>query len=236
MLSVGLAAKMFFLFLLPLAGWLWVKPFLVQAADGNKNKISLNKVKYNSEIFQALLASQKPLADTKGLGISIGNPEGRIRIVKVCNPYCAPCARTHQQIDELLENNKEVEVRIIFFVSPDERDFRNKPVRHLLAIADQGDPQFTHEALNDWYSSSTKDYNAFSKKYRLNEELPRQDQRISDMEAWCRQASISHTPTVFVNGYQLPELYNAEDIRYLFLDNNQTNNTPVNKMKDLSVQ
>jgi len=32
---------------------------------------------------------------------------------------------------------------------------------------------------------------------------------------WCQQANISATPTVFVDGYKLPELYRLEDLKWV---------------------
>ena len=33
-------------------------------------------------------------------------------------------------------------------------------------------------------------------------------------EAWKQKTQIKATPTVLVNGYQLPETYKVEDLRY----------------------
>ena len=36
-------------------------------------------------------------------------------------------------------------------------------------------------------------------------------------EAWRKKSQLRGTPTVLVNGYQLPESYKVEDLRY-FID------------------
>jgi hypothetical protein len=30
--------------------------------------------------------------------------------------------------------------------------------------------------------------------------------------AWCKRERITHTPTIFINGYELPDEYNVHDL------------------------
>lgn len=39
--------------------------------------------------------------------------------------------------------------------------------------------------------------------------------KVEAMSAWCDAAEITHTPTLFVNGYRLPENYDIEELRYI---------------------
>jgi protein-disulfide isomerase len=36
------------------------------------------------------------------------------------------------------------------------------------------------------------------------------------MDQWCNKVGIEFTPTFFINEYQLPEIYNLEDLKYFF--------------------
>jgi len=49
----------------------------------------------------------------------------------------------------------------------------------------------------------------------MNGELQLQNKKIEDMNEWCKEIDIRFTPTFFINGYQLPEIYNIRDIKYL---------------------
>jgi len=33
------------------------------------------------------------------------------------------------------------------------------------------------------------------------------------MKAWCEKEGITHTPTIFINGYKLPKEYRIEDLK-----------------------
>ena len=174
------------------------------------------QLKYNDEVFWSLLYKQPSIIDnsTDGLGITIGNPQAKHTIVKVCNPYCGPCATAHPELDKIIEQNPEVKAQIIFTATNNENDRAAKPVKHLLAIAEKGDEHITYQALDDWYLASQKDYDAFAAKYPMNGELIKQNEKLSKMKAWCDEVDIQFTPTIFINGYQLPKTYQIKDISY----------------------
>lgn len=203
-------------FLLPVFFWMATKKVYLSAQNGKRYEKGLSKLKYNKEIFHALLSKQKLVTvSPEGLGITLGNPQAKNTIIKVCNPYCGPCAKAHPIIEEILENNDDVKVQIIFTATNDENDMRSKPVRHLMALYQRNDAALTKKALDSWYNADKKDYNAFAAKYLLNGELQKQESKLEAMDKWCREVDISFTPTFFINSHQLPESYKIEDLKYL---------------------
>lgn len=73
-----------------------------------------------------------------------------------------------------------------------------------------------NEAMVDWYEAAIKDYDAFAAKYPVtNEILEQQNDKVGAMKAWCEGIDIQFTPTFFINGYQLPEIYSIGDVKYL---------------------
>jgi uncharacterized membrane protein len=197
-------------------------PALEKAKEGGFKSAELRRIKHNPQIFEALLAKEKTIADpTEGLGITLGKPDARYKVIKVCNPYCGPCASAHPVIDELIENNEEIQLQIIFTVSQSEKDSRIKPVTHLLAIAENGNSEEIRMALDDWYLPEKKEYNTFASKYPMNGQLQQQGEKIRSMEEWCKTNEIVFTPTFFISTesgdslYQLPRFYSIHDLKYL---------------------
>ncbi len=92
-------------------------------------------------------------------------------------------------------------------------DLHAKTISHLLAINSIGDPKVTQEALDQWYAAEKKDYAAFAGRYPMNGELNQQQEKLLAMKAWCEKEGITHTPTIFINGYQLPNEYQIADIK-----------------------
>lgn len=218
--SIGLTANqltyLFNAFLLPVVFWVASKKAYYAAQTGKQYKKELNKLKYNKEIFSALLEKQKRVAvSTNKLGIVLGNPDAKHTLIKVCNPYCGPCAKAHKVIDELIETG-EVRVQIIFTVSNKENDRNAALVKHLMAIYENGNVALMHQALNAWYNSEEKDYEVFKTKFPLeDEEIRRQNIKLEEMKRWCDKTGISFTPTIFVNDYHLPDVYRLEELKHL---------------------
>jgi len=220
----GIAAVFAFVF----AAVIVVVPALKKAKNSKQKTIELQRLKHNPQIFEGLLAKQKPIAKpADGLGITIGKPDSVLKLIKVCNPYCGPCAKAHPIIEELVLNNEEVSVQIIFTATENEQDKKRAPVMHLMAIAAQSNEALTRQALDDWYNAPVKDYPAFAEKYA---HIPPQglEENVKAMRKWCDAVEINATPTFFVcmnthdkeNAspafYQLPDIYTVADLKYFF--------------------
>lgn len=204
------------IFLFPVIFWYFIKPHLLKEQENKTKKYELVRLKNNKEIFDALLSKQKQIThSTEGLGITLGNSNAANTLIKVCNPYCGPCAKAHPEIERLLEENKNLKVQIIFTATNKEGDSKALPVKHLLAIAEKNNEPVTKKALDDWYLSEEKNYELFAAKYPMNGEIKMQEIKVEAMDKWCRAADISFTPSIFINGHQLPELYNIRDLNYL---------------------
>ena len=114
-----------------------------------------------------------------------------------------------------LQQNNNVKLKLIFTASNDKEDIRGIVARHLLAISEKQDAQKTQQALDDWYLAEKKDYKIFAAKYPMNGEIQQQEGQISEMMAWCKEAEISFTPTIFKNGHRLPDKYKIEELKYI---------------------
>ena len=151
----------------------------------------------------------------QNIGITIGNPDAANTIIKVCNPYCGPCAKAHPLLHEIIHNNKNIKVKLIFTASNGVTDRRGIIAKHLLAINEKRNNLQMEQVLDDWYLADKKDYNAFAAKYPMNGELKQQERQIDEMSAWCKEAGITATPTLFVNGYRLPDNYSINELKYI---------------------
>jgi len=120
-------------------------------------------------------------------------------------------------MEKLLEENKNLKMQIIFKISNDGSIPKTPIVEHLLAIAEKGDEKLTLKVLNDWYLSDSKDYDHFKAVNPISSELQQQNSKIEAMDKWCMEMEIKYTPTVFINGYELPEIYTVEDLKYLLI-------------------
>src|SRR5690606_13163181 len=134
------------LLLIPIPLWKWLRPMLEGKKAINLHRRGLKKIKNNPDVFLGLLSkTRKTTKDTNALGITFRNKSAKYNVLKVCNPYCGPCASAHPILDELVKANK-INLQILFTATADENDFRAKPVRHFLALDTKGDEKGTQRA------------------------------------------------------------------------------------------
>ncbi|EWH12771.1 protein-disulfide isomerase [Cellulophaga geojensis KL-A] len=213
-LSINIPDTLLFFALLitPIPLWTLLKPRLEKGKETTMLKRSLQKIKNNKTVFESLHAkSDKIKTNPEGLGLLLKSENPKYHIIKVCNPYCGPCASAHPILDELYHKGI-IDLQILFTASADETDRKYAPVNHLLAI-DTVNSTDTAKALDDWYMADIKDYENFANKYPLNGELKEQKHKIQKMNDWCKAENIMYTPTIYVNGYKLTNEYTIEDLK-----------------------
>lgn len=214
-----------------LAGcWLLVKPFMPGGGKEARKATQLLRWKRDPTVFLSLLYGQRRTDVTPWPeDIRFGNPAGPVQVLAVCNPYCSPCAATHAQLDGLLAHYPEALGLTVRF-SVDAADGRGRRTRavtsmlsHFLAHpdpewagGDAGGRQGAHpsagsRALADWFA--WMDLDRWEKQYPAGPAgaagLPG---LLNRHQQWCDAAGITSTPTLFVNGYLFPGLYEAADL------------------------
>lgn len=210
----GGVALFSFIFLASVLAWISLKPYLIAQKELYNTKSKLAKVLSNKELFDYFLSTSRQIAfSPEGLGIFLKGPKSKYHVLKVCNPYCGPCSSTHPILEQLYEAGN-IDLQIVFVPGGGD-EVRIKTIRHLLGIASNGNLEQTRQALDDWYSQENKDYEAFAAKNPLNGELEKQESNIQAMLDWSEKEKISHTPTIFINGYELPSAYGVEDLKYV---------------------
>lgn len=194
-----------------------VIPIFKSANDSKSYEKKWKKLRYNPEIFKTLLNKGEIVNySAEDLGIIVGNPSASNEIIKVCNPYCVPCAKAHPELEDIVQSNPDVKVRIIFTASGEEEDIKTQPVAHLFAIQEKLGPEVVHAALDEWYMAPNKDYEVFAKKYPMNGELKLQTEKIQAMRDWCNNMKIRVTPTIYINGAELPDGYHISELNNFF--------------------
>ncbi len=112
----------------------------------------------------------------------------------------------HRVVEELLSKRPNLRAEIIFLACDGPTGRTTTMLRHLLALADRAG------ALKDWYAQDAKDYDQWAKRWPTDPEQVPVEQVIEHCK-WCMSAKIESTPTVFVDGFRLPELYQVGDLQ-----------------------
>jgi protein-disulfide isomerase/uncharacterized membrane protein len=199
-----LAGIIFFI----LAIWQLLKSLYQKSLTSLSNEIKATRLKRNPEIFNALLQQQTanlinlPEEDE---AIRFGNPTAPYQLVIACNPYCGPCAKSHQAIEHLYEKYPEqFSVAVRFALQKnDDSDNRVVTVKEIMKVA-KTKPL---ESVKDWYHLLNLE--KFKALHHTNGEFV--DVAVEKHIIWSKGADIKATPTFFVNGRKLPDLYSWMD-------------------------
>ncbi|AMR32031.1 hypothetical protein A0256_11670 [Mucilaginibacter sp. PAMC 26640] len=134
----------------------------------------------------------------------------------VTNPYCPPCAKTHDVLNGWLDSNLDIQIRIVFTATNDDSDVKTPVTRHLMALNEIANRQQVKDALHDWYEQKQKNYDAWARAHPVQIDETK-FYKLEKQSAWCDMAEVKATPTLFVNGYRLPGEYRLQDIKYLLV-------------------
>jgi hypothetical protein len=173
----------------------------------------LNSLKANEDVFEVFLKKQAHYAVNKSDSqILFGNPDAGLRITVFTNPFCNPCAGMHKRIEKLLKDtNDKICIQYIFASFDPSLDFANK---YLIASYLENDATTFKQIIGDWFEKGKFLKEEFFKDLNLNLNNPAVEIEFQKHEAWKEKARIRATPTILVNGYQLPDNYKIEDLRY----------------------
>jgi uncharacterized membrane protein len=201
--------------LLPVLFWMLLKPLLLKIQQLPTLKQQLHKFKYNTELFNNMMVRQpKYTQPNEDWSIVLGNSAASNVITMVTNPYCPPCTKMHKLLHELLEQRADIQARIVFAGTNTDSDIKTPVSRHLMALNEQTDKSKVLQALYDWYEQKQKNYEAWAKAYpvALN---GIEFKKLEEQKAWCQIAEVTSTPTMLLNGYRLPNLYQLPDLKYM---------------------
>ena len=174
---------------------------------------SINSIKSDEVVFITLL-KKRPYYETDALDsvIRFGNPDSKIRLTVLSNPYCNPCAMVHKQIEELLKQvGNSISVQYILSSFGENRNSTNK---FLIAACLTDKTATTIQIISDWFEKGRPLGDDYFKEWGLDIETPAVEVEFKKHEEWKKKSQLQATPTVLVNGYQLPESYSVEDLCY----------------------
>ena len=190
--------------------WIFLKPILQKSQQVAPLKNDLKRFKNNPNLFLSLLQKQAemPFVPTNMHTINFGNPNAEHTLTMVTNTFCQPCAKTHKIIEGLLESNENMKCQVIFLASNMPDDKRGIVAKLILSLP-------THqqaEALHQWYENEERSIEKWQKQLGVIENK-NTESTISQHQIWCETAKIEATPTLFLDGYKMPELYRIGDLK-----------------------
>ncbi|MEW7277074.1 vitamin K epoxide reductase family protein [Aquimarina sp. 2201CG1-2-11] len=171
-------------------------------------------------VFKFLLQKQRKIKTNPILKeIVLGNATAPIKVLMVSNLYCEPCKIQHKILEELLLTYPEkLQVSFRFVLN-------NKEGYHDITATDYiisywlkniegkvNAVDITLEMLSDWYDLMNLKKFMFLYPLKKNDVIEKDKATEEAFFNWLHESRIEKTPTIFVNGYLLPDQYTLENL------------------------
>lgn len=202
-------AALGFSFLLPVVLWVLLKKPLLEATQVFPLRRELQRAKFNPEYVESLFARQPqmpPIFDDMRV-VTMGNPDAGHTLTVVTNPLCGPCRRLHPDLEALVRRSDVVNCQFVFIGSP-----AAVPVTQKLLSLSADDAE---RAMHLWYMGSYRDAAEWSEALSDTTNYTDVVEQLRLHVRWCELAQIAGTPTLYLNGRQLPLSYTLSDVEAL---------------------
>src|SRR5215212_3690881 len=122
------------------------------------------------------------------MGIIMGDPGAANTIVKVCSPYCEPCANSYPNVDRLL-NKDNWKVQVIFSTGAKKNDRDSQAAAYLLSKAANGSQQ-GKQILSHWYAKERHNAALPASEEEAENNVRQHAAHLQAMYNWCMQENI----------------------------------------------
>jgi uncharacterized membrane protein len=206
-------------FVLTFICWYFLRSLYDKAAVSEESYRQLSSWKRDIRLFTNFLQQGRRVdVSPWPEDIVLGNRHAALQLLIVSNPYCAPCAQSHQDLDKLLQAHPgEIGVTVrLAVVSQDISDRRTKAIDHILQVclSPKGKNR-QQELLHDWFDMMDLDKWLAVHKTLLPHDPGAARYLLKAHADWYVQNNIQHTPTLFLNGSELPGFYTTADLKPL---------------------
>jgi hypothetical protein len=211
-------------FILSLAGWLLIKPFISSYFTLKSENTKLFKFKRNYNLFKnTLISDRKVHYQNLKSDLFLGNKDAKLKLTLVTNPLCKFCKETHSVIELLIKkHSNDLRINIFFnFYAENNNSNKKDPIKnlHLKLIENYliKGPIFFLESLGDWFSN--KDYNNWFNKFGENKSNDKE--YIELLKKQYDQNTVNKvqfTPSLFIGEFSYPLIYDKKDILLYIYD------------------
>lgn len=136
-----------------------------------------------------------------------GNKNCERDILIITNPLCSPCANLHNLLKSTSIINAKI--RLLFVSFTPELDIINK---YFISSYYKYGCNLTWNLIEEWFSDGYEIGIDFFKNKGLQPNSKEVEQEFVRQSRWIKTNNIDRTPTIFINGQKLIQIYSYNDI------------------------
>jgi uncharacterized membrane protein len=194
-------------------------------SDREKEHLKLEslKMKRDSDIFLYKLKKGERIDIPSDMAaFTFGDIQSEVLISVFLSFHCGACAKRFDTILKLIANNYKLKVQLIFSPAKDEMSATLLKAIFRLIITDQKNKAL--EELNKWYKTDMKTRSKLPIVNNIRDMPEGFENMINYNSSLFRIGKVVAVPSIFVNGYPMPETYSLDDIRYHIAELEKTKN------------
>jgi protein-disulfide isomerase len=172
----------------------------------------INSLMADESVFKTLL-NKKTKYDVHKSTSSIlwGNLDAKHMITVVTNPHCNPCALMHKRLIKLLDDTNNGYCIQYILTSFSEK--LEKSCKLFIAMYKRQDISSFLAFLDRWYEKKGNNQEEiYMQQYNYQDYIL--DMELQKHKKWLNDTKVRTTPTILFDGYELPENYHIEDLKY----------------------
>lgn len=201
------------LYLIPILSINLLVPLISHTIKMERVTQELNSIKADENVLSAILKKQPYYEVTKETSsILWGNTDSTTLVTILTNPHCAPCAKMHKRVENILKETNKLCIQYVFSSFGKELDTSNK---FLTAIYLYKEEPIRKTIFDDWFEKGKNSKDQFFEKYSVDLINEIVTNEFEKHQAWIDATGLRATPTILVNGHILPDNYKIEDLKYL---------------------
>ena len=175
-----------------------------------------NELIYDDNISQYLFSKEAQITSlNKVQKLSIGVPDAKTQLTLIFSPICASCIKELQILLPILHRKKDIQLELVFLLDR-EKHPESQTITKLLIQEYNNDPDKFSILLEDYVTKYPISKNKLLKEAKITQGEFDIEKLIVAQEEWCLNHKIYTTPTIFINGYKLPNYFSIKDIDYLY--------------------
>jgi Vitamin K epoxide reductase family len=192
--------------------WFPFKTFYFQKIAQKEESINALRLNRNPSVFNFLLRQQKQVFIPNWEdGMTFHkNDYSPINITVVCQPYCVPCSKAHEQLNELVKCFPHDIYLNIKWLSGNEKADKILKILFGMVEEENGEEGFT--IIEKWFELMDIDkFVAFYDDKIIDEN----SDWIEKHNNWTKLNHVEFTPSIFINSRQMPPEYSIEDLKII---------------------
>ena len=193
--------------------WFVVKPFITNYFKLKSSEITSIRFKRSYKLFKLALKDSRKIEYTSLKSVlCIGNPDAKIKISIVTNPFCGYCTEAHKILDALLQRfSDQVQLNIRFNFNQEHANNDSKLLHYRLVqiYFEKGAVMFM-KALSNWFE--TKDLNRWFNVFGKGEINIETEQILTNQTKQNQNNKLTFTPALIVGEFLFPKMYDRSDL------------------------